>query len=627
MLARRQATALEELAGQEIELAPLVGRLFAEAGDGQRAAPYLLRAGDAARRLFAYDEAIESYERALLSLRQGGDQDRIARVLMTIGATCLKASRFERSRQAYDEAFRLWRRTPGTGAQAAAPATRPFRGHTSEPVVLDPTRSSDTSSAYINCQIFEGMVELGPDDEVLPAAASSWEVLDGGRRYVFHLRGDATWSDGLPVTAADFEYAWTRLLESESEKRLAPVFFDIRGARAFHEQFAAGQESSGRSLAGIRVVDRLTLEVSLEQPVAYFLHLVASTYALPVPRHLLERFGDRWTEIDHIVTNGPFRPVLWRPGQRLVLARNPKWRGSGAGNLEEVELDLTNDFSLLEEYAAGRLDCLYPAFLPGVDYEAVWRRFGADLLSMSSLTTVLLAFNCSRAPFDDGRVRRAVSLAINREQIAFEFMGGRHDPAIAGFIPPGMAGHGLGSRPEFDPEAGRRLLAEAGYPGGHGLPRLRFYEVAQKGDPSTPGGWISEQLAAHLGLVLELTQVTMAEMLLANSQGRPHLWYLGWSADYTDPDSIMREGNWPVHCRWPNKTFTRIVEEARTETDQGRRLALYGQAEDILAEEKPLLPLFYPRWHIFLKPWVRRFASSPTVWTIFKNLVLDGGEA
>jgi len=510
LLARRQATALEELAGQEIELAPLVGRLFAEAGDGQRAAPYLLRAGDAARRLFAYDEAIESYERALLSLRQGGDQDRIARVLMTIGATCLKASRFERSRQAYDEAFKLWRRTPGTGAQAAAPATRPFCGHTSEPVVLDPTRSSDTSSAYINRQIFEGLVELGPDDEVLPAVASSWEVLDGGRRYVFHLRGDATWSDGRPVTAADFEYAWTRLLESESEKRLAPIFFDIRGARAIHEQFAAGQATSGRSLAGMRVVDRLTLEVSLEQPVAYFLHLVASDNALPVPRHQVEQLSDRWTEIEHIVTNGPFRPVLWQPGRRIVLARNPKWRGSGAGNLEEVELDLTNDVSLLEEYAAGRLDCLYPAFLPGVDHEEIRRRFGADLLSMSSLTTVLLAFNCSRPPFDDGRVRRAISLAINREQLAFEFMGGRHDPAVAGFIPPGMAGHGLGPRPEFDPEAGRRLLAEAGYPDGQGLPRLRFYEVAQKGDRSTPGGWISEQLAAHLGLGLELTQLTMA---------------------------------------------------------------------------------------------------------------------
>jgi oligopeptide transport system substrate-binding protein len=170
------------------------------------------------------------------------------------------------------------------------------------------------------------------------------------------------------------------------------------------------------------------------------------------------------------------------------------------------------------------------------------------------------------------------------------------------------------------------LLAEAGYPGGRGLPRLAFFEVARQGDTSTPGVWLRDQLAASLGLDIDLKQIPPSAMPPSLAQEGPKLWAMGWSADYTDPDSFMRQGNWPAVCNWQNQTFVRLVEDARSEIDQDRRLSMYRQAEKILVEQAPFVPLIYSRWHILVKPWVRRFATSPTVWTIFKDVLLDDGE-
>jgi ABC-type oligopeptide transport system substrate-binding subunit len=617
MLAGQVAAALEEgFAGEPAAISLLLGHLYSEAGDGQRAVPYLLRTADDAGRLFAYDEAIESYELALLFLRDIGDPDATARALMTLGATYLKASHFERSRRAYEEAFVLWRRDTEPG-ERPPPARRPFRSHTAEPLTLDPTQITETASSYIARQLFEGLVDLGPADEVLPAGAASWEILDGGRRYIFRLREDATWSDGHPVTAGDYEYAWKRVLDPAAANSQASSFFDIRGAQAYHEE--AARDSSE---VGITAVNRHSLRIDLREPVAYFLHLVASGMTFPVPRHIVERYGDRWTELTTIVTNGPFVPELWQPGQKLVLARNQAYSGRFGGNLAHVELDLVNDPALLETYEAGDLDCLYLPLI-GSGAQRAWRDFGSEVVSPPLPITTYLAFNNQRDPLDDLRVRQAINLAIDRRRLARQIIAARHEPATSGLIPPGMAGHGLGPRPVHDPDAARRLLADAGYPDGKGLRPLTFLEIASPGDDNSPGAWIRDRLQEALGLETELRQLTLSQMLTEIRPNPPDMWYLAWSADYTDPDSFMRAGDWPATCNWPNETFSRLVDDARLESNLSRRLELYRQAEAMLAEEAPFLPLLYARLHILVKPWVRRFATSAVVWTIFKDVVLD----
>jgi oligopeptide transport system substrate-binding protein len=166
-------------------------------------------------------------------------------------------------------------------------------------------------------QLFSGLVESGPALEVVPDLAKNWEVLDGGRKYVFHLRDDARWSDGTPVTADDFEYAWRRALDPVTESPHASLLYDVAGARAFHQGEARWED------VGVQAVDEATLVVELEGPTGYFLQLLADQATYALPRHVVEAQGESWTEVGNIVTNGPFRLEAWQPGQSMVLVRNP----------------------------------------------------------------------------------------------------------------------------------------------------------------------------------------------------------------------------------------------------------------------------------------------------------------
>jgi oligopeptide transport system substrate-binding protein len=307
----------------------------------------------------------------------------------------------------------------------------------------------------------------------------------------------------------------------------------------------------------------------------------------------------------------------------MILERNQRYSGPYGGNVGRVELSLVNDGTLLDEYAADRIECLYLPLLSALNLGQATRNFGNDLVSLPSMATAYLAFNCARPPFDDQRVRQAFALAMDTKQLTDGVLHGLHDPALSGFIPPGVAGHGLGPKAGVDLEEARRLLAEAGYPDGQGFPQLTIYEFARAGAGYSTGSWICEQLQESLGLKIALRQTSMAEIVAyQQSEGR-QLWHLGWSVDYSDADGFMRAGDWPGACNWPNARFEEVVEAARYETSQERRLALYRQAEMILAEQAPLIPILYARWQMLVKPWVRRLATSPTVWTIFRDVVVE----
>jgi MarR-like DNA-binding transcriptional regulator SgrR of sgrS sRNA len=204
------AALLEELyAGRTDELAVQLARHYVEAGEGERAVDYLLQAGDQARDLYAHQEALDHYQRALKILKERKEHERAARTLMKLGLTYHTAFDFRRARQAYEEGFTLWQQAGEVEpAVSPPPAPHALRMYVLEPITLDPTLADDTGSGNVIGQLFSGLVELTPDMNVVPGVARSWEVSDGGRRYLFHLRDDVRWSDGTPVTAGDFEYAW-----------------------------------------------------------------------------------------------------------------------------------------------------------------------------------------------------------------------------------------------------------------------------------------------------------------------------------------------------------------------------------------------------------------------------------
>jgi ABC-type oligopeptide transport system substrate-binding subunit len=583
------------------------------AGRTEEAATYLLEAGDRARGLYAHQEAVHAYQRALPLLTEQGDYERAARTWMKLGLTHHIAFDYPQARQAYDEGFALWQQAaeliPAVPPPAAPHALRQFWY---EPASLDFAKCEEVYSQAVIRHLFSGLVELTAEMDIAPDVARMWEVSEGGRKYVFHLREDVRWSDGAPVTARDFEYAWKRILDPATASPNASLAYDLRGARAFHQ----GQLSDPDKV-GVWAADDYTLVVELEEPTGHFLHLLG-TSGHPVPQHVVEAHGEAWTEVDHIVTNGPFRLQAWQRGHSIVLVRNPQYHGVFKGNVERVELSFVEDrTTVLEMYEADALDIAAP---PLADMERVRERYAGEYVSVPQLTTWYVAFDVRRRPFDDVRVRRAFVLATDRETLAHLVLTGFDHPALGGLVPPGMPGHSAGIALPYDPDRARELLAEAGYPGGRGFPAVHLIarELAASRCECLQAQW-----RENLGIEITWETMELPLVLARMERDPPPMSIAGWMADYPDPDSFLRTSPVRRHTRWRNETYDRLLEEARRLTDQAARMKLYRQADRILVEEAPIMPLFHVRLHLLVKPWVRTLPISPIFHFAYKDAIIE----
>ncbi|MEA3397951.1 MAG: peptide ABC transporter substrate-binding protein, partial [Chloroflexota bacterium] len=378
-----------------------------------------------------------------------------------------------------------------------------------------------------------------------------------------------------------------------------------------------------REDVGVRALDALTLLVELERPVGYLLQLLSHVSWYPVPRHAVEMHGAAWTEVGNLVTNGPFRLAAWKRGESLFLARNPTYHGwpRVRGNVQQVNLFPLKDWSArLQLYEADGLDVLGITFFPPAERDNARQQHIGEYISSRRLETHFLAFDVRRPPFDDVRVRRAFALATDRETLADVVMRGYVAPATGGLLPPGMPGHSPGIALPYDPQQARRLLAEAGYPDGRGFPvvdALGFRAAESR----------SEYLQAHwrenLGIEIAWETVEWAEFLDRLGNEIPHLTSLGWVADYPDPDSFLRVSRARSWAGWQNATYDRLVKEAGQVMCQGERMKLYRQADRILVEEAPILPLIYERDHLLVKPWVSRYPLSAIKPSFWKDVVLE----
>ncbi len=467
-----------------------------------------------------------------------------------------------------------------------------------EPPTLDWSLATDSVSITVIENLMDGLTRFDHDLHPVPAVASSWEVLDGGRRYVFTLRPDVTWSDGRPVTAGDFEYAWKRLLDPRTAAQYAYFLYPVVNAKAYNTGAITDP-----STIGVRARSALELEVVLEQPMVYFPSLTTFMVTFPQRRDLIERYGDRWTDPGRLVTNGPFRLDEWRHEYRLLLSANPRYYG-GKPKVDRVRMYVVNERTTeLTLYETGDLDYaqLPPEAIPTFEGTPEHRR-------LPILRGYYVGFNVSKPPFTDPRVRQAFALALDREEFPKILRGG--ELAARSWVPPGMPGYepdvGLG----HDPERARALLAEAGYPDGIGLPAVEY--VYNTGPVNT---LIAENLQAQwkrtLGITVSLDNVEWKVYLKRLEQDAPAMFRLGWGADYPDPDNFLAlftadSGN--NHTRWANRRYDALVAAAASEPDAVRRLAMYRDAQRILTEQDaPIVPLFTHSQNILVKPWVRGF--------------------
>ncbi len=614
------AHALEgQFQGHAEQIAGQLAHHYAEAREASRAVDYWLLAGDRARLLYAHQEAIAHYRRALAILRQQGAHERAARTLMKLGLTHQIAFEHQQARQMYDEGLALW--------CLADKAYRPEVSSSAEVVLrvdwpgsirtLDPHLAVESMSAGVVDQLFSGLVAQSPDLEVIPDSAERWEVDADGCRYLFHLRRDASWSDGAPLTAYDFEYAWRRVLHPAIKSPVATILYDIKGAKAFQRGELDASE------LGVHACDPHTLSVELEAPSGYFLHLLTHHAALPVPPRAVEARQQEWAAADVIVTNGPFCLQRWEFGRSLVLVRNPRYRGARSGNVERVEMRLDSDAGgSLALYEAGELDILHLEHALSPLVERAWERHAGEYLSTPRLQTAFLAFNTALPPFDDVRVRQALVLAVDQTTLVDTVLRGFVAPATGGFIPTGMPGHSPAIGLPYDVERAHILLAEAGYPDSRGFPRLMGV-VQRNRHWELVASYLEQQWRQHLGIRSEWELVLPGRLIDRVLSSPPPVFGTGWFADYPDPDNFMRACRIRHRIGWQNLTYESLVARAARVADQLERLQLYQQADQLLVREAALVPLSYGRLHRIVQPWVKRLPTSPIKWWFWKDVVIE----
>ena len=615
---RQVAIWLETAAGDRLgEYLGLIAGHYELAGDLDSAVEYMQRAGDRAHIAYAHQEATEYYRRALILLKEKGELASAARTLMKLGLVYHTAFDYQRSRQAYDEGFALWQQAEG-GQPTILPPSAPhaLRTFRKAPLTLDLTMIDHIDSSVLIIQLFSGLVEGNTGMEVMPDVARSWGISEGGRKYVFHLREDVRWSDGVPVTAGDFEFTWKRILNPANASPNASLLYDIKGARAFHQ----GEESNP-DIVGVHALDDHTLEVELEGPTGYFLSLLAHNATFPVPRHTLEMYGEAWAQVDNLVTNGPFRVENWKTGESMILVRNPNYHGRLRGNLQQVELSFDIDKSaVLEMYEDGALDIIGLDILLPSERDRARRRHVGEYVSAPESATHYVGFDVSRPPFDDPRVRRAFALATDKTTLASTVLGGYESPATGGFVPPGVAGHSAGIGLLYDPEGARQLLADAGYPGGHGFPRV---DACARERVRPQAEYLQSQWQNNLGVEISWEIMGWGQYLARLDKTPAHIVQFTWIADYPDPDSFLRTGNVQQRTLWRNETYDALVEKAQRVLGQEERLILYAQADRILIESAAIIPLTYSWSHVLVKPWVHKFPASALNQWLWKDIIIE----
>jgi len=615
------AETLERLYKEDITIvaAPLA-RHYREAGVKEKAVEYLLQAGDQARNLYAHQEAVEHYQQALVFLKELGATEQTAHTLMKLYLVHHNAFDFQRAQQALKEYNALWQRvTESKAGRILPPAQSPYRLSILKVPTCDPGLCDTIFDLELIKELFCGLVMLSEDQTVKPAAARHWEVLDSGRRYVFHLKHNLLWSDGKPVTAGDFEFAWKRVLDPATGSQMANLLYDIHGAKDFHQGRITDPDQ-----VGVTATDSHTLVIELEEPCGHFPYILGDPVAYAVPKHVVEREGSAWTKPSRIVTNGPFVLESWDhpPEGTIHFTRNPRHSGKFNGNIEHVTLTFyENELEVYQAFIAGELDKA-EFLLPQLQQEE-WKHYQeVGQLHISTLPFVdAIYFITDRPPFDNPDLRRAFAMATDRERLAREIESKL--PATGGFLPPSLPGYSPDIGLPYNPEEARRILAEAGYSQGRGFPPVcLLIELVglEKGD-NLVFEFLQKTWEENLGVRIQKCRQEPAARQFEVDQ-EFHFFFLGWFADYPDPASFLQTNYLIDRCGWQNQKFERLIEEGRRTIDQVKRVNLYCQADRILTQEAVVLPLFYGHIYELRQPWVHKPAGSSIYTPQWKDINL-----
>ncbi len=499
---------------------------------------------------------------------------------------------------------------PGCARQSDAPEGILRLSQRNEPSVLDPALATLPDEFFILRGLLEGLVTPDPEGgEPLSAAAQRWSVSPDGRTYTFHLRPDGRWSNGERVTASDFIASYRRVLTPSTAAPKANLFFLVEGAEAFYRGTLTDFAQTGFSAS-----DDHTLVIRLARPAPAFLAYVASGPWLPVNPRVVERHGVNWTRPANFVGNGPFALVEWRPQQRIVLARRPDHPDSDRVHVAALHfVAMDNGDTEERAFRAGQIDVTMS--VPASKL-ATYAEAKPSVLVRSPLhETRYLAFNTQRGPLADRRVRRALSLAIDRQALVSRVVLGGQRPA-ATYIPSGIGGYVAPAAPtSHDPAAARRLLAEAGFPGGTGFPTLEFTTWTNIAALETIQAMWKQELGIEVRLALREARVHLANL----SSGNYDIAFATAIPDVADAAEVLdafRAGAPANYPQWRSPAFAAALETAAGAPTATARLNALGEAERLLLADAPVAPLYFSTRNYLVSPRVQGWRED-TLWNRF----------
>jgi ABC-type oligopeptide transport system substrate-binding subunit len=547
----------------------------------------------------------------------------------------------------------------------------------SEPESLDPQISTGQPEARFYMAIYDGLTEIHPQTaQPIPGIAERWEANSDNTEFIFHLRHNARWSNGDPITAHDFVYSFRRGLRPELAARSAYMSYDILNAQAFNEsgvfvqdpqtkEFVTDPEASGRRLVlpgdaqerdklvqarnlkelvqgkqvvpvraediGVDAVDDYTLRLRLAQSVPFVAGLMTHQFFRPVPRKTIEQYGDAWTRPEHIVTSGPFTLKTWKPYDRLVVVRSPTYWDAANVHLDQITFyPLEDQTTMMNLYKAGEVDAVYNHTVPAawIDYIRPLK----DYMDAPELANEYYQVNTTVPPMNDRRVRKAFNMAIDKVALSHYK---RVTKPLTSFVPEGVfPDYPRPPGDPFDPKRARELLAEAGYKdpaGNYDASRFPIGEVALIYNTSENNRQVAEFVQAqwkqNLALTVPIKNMEWKTFLAA----RAALQYKGfarsgWVGDYMDPFTFLNIFSTPRGDNgtgWWDKKYVDLLIGANRQTDPATRDRMMARAEEMLLDGQAVIPLYSNATNWVKKPYVKGMYANPVTLHAWKFVYIE----
>jgi len=501
-------------------------------------------------------------------------------------------------------------------------------GNGSEPKDLDPHIVTGVTEHNIISALLEGLVSENPRTlQPVPGTAERWEISEDALEYRFHIRPNAKWSNGDSVSAQDFVFSYRRILSPELGSPYAYMLFCLRNAAEYNRG-----EIEDFSKVGVKAEGPGTLLLSLNAPTPYFLSLLNhfSWYPVHGPTILsfgsVDTIGSDWTKPGNFVGNGPFTLAKWQPNAVISVTRSATYWDRDVVSLNEIHFHPIGDHAMEER--AFRAGQLHVTGTVPIDRIAYYRESKPDILRLDPyLGCYYYLFNVRKPPLDDPRVRRALALAIDRNQIVKYVVKGGEEPAFH-FTPPNTGGYTSKAKLEGNADTARSLLAEAGYPNGEGFPRLSvLYNTADA--HARIAAVLQQMWKTNLGIEIELVNMEWKVYLDATQNGNYDIARAGWIADYVDPTSFL--DMWVTdggnnRTGWSEKPYDDLIRRAAKTADKTERYALLQKAEGILMNGVPIMPIYFYRSKSLVRASVQGWHPTILDHHPYKHIRLNAAE-